>query len=184
MKIFANENCSIAYPSTFSLIAHDQLILWNTKCQAVEREEKDWEREVLRDTERFWEITFKVSPSQPSEDWHDEVVSRESLPSSTRKPEVFLSPSSSQLLRTLSLTLNTLDARPSLLLMLSMPSRDKVALSTVSVVNLTIRSPIQERSISPGVLNAILIVTLQYRLIFKHNVSDVFKVYINVKGSW
>ena len=52
-KIFTNENCSIVYLLMFSLKRHDQFILRTKQCQAVEREEKDWEREVLRDTERF-----------------------------------------------------------------------------------------------------------------------------------
>ena len=69
------------------------------------------------------------------------VVSRESLPSSTRRPEESSSPSWSRLSRTPSPTLSTLDARPLPLLMLSMPSRDRDALCTDSVVKSNLDRP-------------------------------------------
>merc|ERR1712087_725385 len=47
----------------------------------------DEEKAVTNDTERSYEITSKVLPNLPSDDWHDEVVSSESLVSSTKKPE-------------------------------------------------------------------------------------------------
>merc|ERR1712157_519925 len=44
------------------------------------------EKAVPNDTERSYVIASKVLPNLPSDDWHDEVVSSESLVSSMRNP--------------------------------------------------------------------------------------------------
>ena len=49
------------------------------KCQEEAKEEKDLERVVPRDTEKFFVIIFKVLPSQQFDDWPDVVESKESL---------------------------------------------------------------------------------------------------------
>merc|ERR1712176_886947 len=80
----------------------------------------DEEKAVPNDTERSYVITSKVLPNLPFDDWHDEVVSSESLVSSMKKPEV-LSKSfwkmSSEMLFPIP---NTLRGRLSLLWMLFM----------------------------------------------------------------
>merc|ERR1739844_778352 len=70
-------------------------LTWGHQEQRLEEEEK--EREELaaspapRDSsqERHSETAFSESPSQPSEDWQEEVESRESHLTSTRRPEPF-----------------------------------------------------------------------------------------------
>ena len=49
------------------------------KCQEEAKEEKDSERVVPRDTEKFFVIISKVLPSQQFDDWPDVVESKESL---------------------------------------------------------------------------------------------------------
>jgi hypothetical protein len=46
-------------------------------CQDEVKAERDWGKEVRSDTERFFETTFKASPSPLSDDWHAEGESRE-----------------------------------------------------------------------------------------------------------
>merc|ERR1712087_395955 len=74
-----------------------------------------------------------VSPSQPSEDSPEEVVSRESALSSMTRPDQSSRASS----ETPSPTLSTPRERPSPPSMSSMLSRDKAEPSTVSVVELS-----------------------------------------------
>merc|ERR1712156_998316 len=62
----------------------------NQKCLDEVKAVKVLEKEAPKGTEKFSEITSKVSPNQPSDDWRDEVVSNESPVSSTKKPEAFL----------------------------------------------------------------------------------------------
>merc|ERR1712025_94824 len=79
-----------------------------------EREVRDSEREAPSVTERFCVITSRESPSQPSEDWQEEVVSSVSPDSSTKRPEVSLRFSLRTSSETLLPTLNTPEERPSL----------------------------------------------------------------------
>merc|ERR1712080_393226 len=67
-----------------------------------------------------------VSPSQPSEDWPEEVESRESALSSMTRPELSSEASLITLSETQSPTLNTPRERPSPPSMSSMLLRDKV----------------------------------------------------------
>merc|ERR1712117_25526 len=83
--------------------------------------------------ERHSEIPFSESPSQPSEDWQEEVESRESPLTSMRRPEPFSDHSSRTSSETPLSTLNTPRERPSLPSTLSTLSRDKEELSTDSV---------------------------------------------------
>merc|ERR1711871_1343809 len=95
--------------------------------------ERSAEREEPRDSPpRPSRTPSSVSPSQPSEDSPDEVVSRESAPSSTTRPELS-SEASSTLSRTPLPTPSTPRERLSPPLMSSTPSRDKAEPSTVSV---------------------------------------------------
>ena len=71
--------------SATKLFAADQIQL--SSCLDEEKEARDSEREAPSVTEKFCETTSRVSPSQPSEDWPDEVASNESLDSSTKRPE-------------------------------------------------------------------------------------------------
>merc|ERR1712139_483708 len=77
--------------------------------------------------------TSWVSPSQPSEDSPEEVVSRESALSSMTRPEPSSRPSSRTSSETQSPTPSTPEERLSPLSMLSMHSRDKAEPSMVSV---------------------------------------------------
>merc|ERR1712127_571740 len=103
------------------------------KCLDEEKAVKVSEKVVPNDTEKSYEITSKVLPSLPSDDWHDEVVSSESLVSSMKKPEE----SSRSFWKTspvmLSLIPNTPSVRLSLLWTSSMLWNDKAELCTVSV---------------------------------------------------
>merc|ERR1712150_80538 len=111
-----------------------------------EREEKPnserlWENQVPRDShQRPLRRPSWVSPSQPSEDSPEEVVSRESAPSSMMRPELSSRPSSRMSSRIQSPTLNTPRERLSPLSTSSMLSRDKAEPSMVSVVELLIAS--------------------------------------------
>merc|ERR1712097_77724 len=73
-----------------------------------------------------------VSPSQPSEDSPEEVVSRESAPSSMMRPDLSSRASSRTSSETQSPTLSTPRERPSPLSTSSMLSRDKAEPSTDS----------------------------------------------------
>merc|ERR1712083_870391 len=112
----------------------------NHKChQEKEKEEKPnsenpWESQVPRDLlPRPSSIPSWVSPSQPSEDSPEEVVSRESAPSSMMRPDLSSRASSRTSSETQSPTLSTPRERPSPLSMSSMLSRDKAEPSMVSV---------------------------------------------------
>merc|ERR1711981_617404 len=88
------------------------------KChQPKQREvnsERSAEREEPRDSPpRPSRTPSSVSPSQPSEDSPEEVVSRESALSSMTRPELFSEASSRTLSETQSPTLNTPRERPS-----------------------------------------------------------------------
>ena len=85
--------------------------------------------------ERSTSHSWKVSPSQPSEDWPEEVVSKEFHSSSTIIPEISLRDSWAESSEMLSLILNTLRERPLQLWMLFMLLRDKVEPFMVSVHN-------------------------------------------------
>merc|ERR1711920_1136332 len=99
--------------------------------------ENPWVNQVPRDSPpRPSSKPSWVSPSQPSEDSPEEVVSRESAPSSMTRPELSSRPSSRMSSETQSPTLSTPRERPSPLSMSSMLSRDKAEPSTVSVVEL------------------------------------------------
>merc|ERR1711981_45423 len=114
-----------------------------TKCHHLKDSEKEekpnsekppWANQEPRDlpprpsSKPSWE-----SPSQPSEDLPEEVVSRESAPSSMMRPELSSRPSSRTSSETQSPTLNTPRERPSPPSMSSMLSRDKAEPSMVSV---------------------------------------------------
>merc|ERR1712167_407067 len=89
------------------------------------------EREVS--SERSLErLPSWVSPSQPSEDSPEEVVSRESALSSMTRPDLFSEASSRTSSETQSPTLSMPRERPSPPSMSSMLSRDKAEPSTVS----------------------------------------------------
>merc|ERR1712226_1199778 len=97
--------------------------------------EKPWANQEPRDLPpRPSNKPSWVSPSQPSEDSPEEVVSRESAPSSMTRPELSSRPSSRTSSETQSPTLSTPRERPSPPSMSSMLSRDKEEPSTVSVV--------------------------------------------------
>merc|ERR1711920_1081252 len=81
-----------------------------------------------------------VSPSQPSEDSPEEVVSRESAPSSMMRPDLSSSHSSRASSETQSPTLSTPRERPSPPSMSSMLSRDKAEPSMVSEAELLLVS--------------------------------------------
>merc|ERR1712110_1201558 len=99
--------------------------------------EKPWANQEPRDlppkpsSKPSWE-----SPSQPSEDSLEEVVSRESAPSSMMRPELSSSHSSGTSSETQSPTLSTPRERPSPPSMSSMLSRDKAEPSMVSEAEL------------------------------------------------
>ena len=61
----------------------------SSSCLDEEREEKVWERGEQNVIVKCFVTISKVSPSPPSDDWHDEEVSSEFLVSSMKKPEVF-----------------------------------------------------------------------------------------------
>merc|ERR1711898_20494 len=100
--------------------------------------EKPWANPAPRDSPQrpsskpSWE-----SPSQPSEDSLEEVVSRESAPSSMMRPELSSSHSSRTSSETQSPTLSTPRERLSPPSMSSMLSRDKAEPSTVSEAELS-----------------------------------------------
>merc|ERR1712147_432109 len=89
-------------------------------------------RESTRTAPARVEPPSSVSPSLPSEDSPEEVVSRESPPPSTRRPEVSSRPSSRTSSVTPSPTLSTPRERPSPPSTSSMLSRDRAEPSTVS----------------------------------------------------
>merc|ERR1712139_22741 len=100
--------------------------------------EKPWANPAPRESpQRPSRRPSWVSPSQPSEDSPEEVVSRESALSSMMKPELSSSHSSRTSSEIQSPTLNTPRERPSPPSMSSMLSRDKAEPSTVSVVELS-----------------------------------------------
>merc|ERR1712226_1008161 len=121
------------------------ILIEKTKChhpKDSEKEEKPnsekpWANQEPRDlpprpsSKPSWE-----SPSQPSEDSPEEVVSRESAPSSMMRPELSSRPSSRTSSETQSPTLSAPRERPSPPSMSSMLLRDKAEPSTVSVVEL------------------------------------------------
>merc|ERR1712007_401911 len=95
--------------------------------------ENPWENQVPRDSPpRPSSTPSWVSPSQPSEDSPEEVVSRESALSSMTRPDLSSEASSRTSSETLSPTLSTPRERPSPLSTSSMLSRDKAEPSTVS----------------------------------------------------
>ncbi len=99
----------------------------------LEEKEKSEPREPLpRDTQ---ELQFKASPSQPSEDWPEEEVSRESHHSSMMTQDKSLRDSLKVLSETLSPTLSMPEEKPSQLWTLFTLLRDKAELSTVLVVD-------------------------------------------------
>merc|ERR1712086_233146 len=88
---------------------------------------------VPRDTlPRLSRRPSSVSPSQPSEDWPEEVESRESAPSSMTRPELSSEASLRTSSETQSPTPSTPRERPSPPSMSSMLSRDKAEPFTVS----------------------------------------------------
>merc|ERR1712013_649420 len=103
---------------------------------AVARARAAWAASpALREWTSAVELSVRASSASPSllsADWHAEVASRESPPTSTRR----LAPSSAASSRTLSATPlctpNTPRERPSPLSTLSTLSRDRAAPSTVS----------------------------------------------------
>merc|ERR1712167_219990 len=100
--------------------------------------ENQWVNQVPRDLPpRPSSTPSWVSPSQPSEDSPEEVVSRESAPSSMTRPELSSSPSSKVSSETHSPTLSTPRERLSPPSMSSMLSRDKAEPSTVSEAELS-----------------------------------------------
>merc|ERR1739841_352628 len=116
-----------------------------TKChhpKDSEKEEKpnsenQWANQEPRDLPpRPSSIPSWVSPSQPSEDSPEEVVSRESALSSMTRPELSSSHSSRTSSETQSPTLSTPRERLSPPSMSSMLSRDKAEPSTVSEAEL------------------------------------------------
>merc|ERR1712167_364976 len=122
-------------------------LILNIKCQAEKvkaekpNSENQWANQEPRDLPpRPSSIPSWVSPSQPSEDLPEEVVSRESALSSMTRPDQSLRASSRTSSEIQSPTLNTPRERPSPLSMSSMLSRDKAEPSTVSVDELFIVS--------------------------------------------
>merc|ERR1711920_348159 len=100
--------------------------------------ENPWVNQVPRDSpQRPSSTPSWVSPSQPSEDSPEEVVSRESALSSMTRPDPSSRASSRTSSEIQSPTLNTPRERPSPPSMSSMLSRDKAEPSTVSVVELS-----------------------------------------------
>ena len=103
-------------------------------CRAAVREARVWEREEPSATGRCWEITFRVSRSQPSGGWHAEAEWSVSAVWSTRK----LAACWRSFLRTWSAmpwhTPSTPDARLWLPWTLCMPWSDRDVLYTVSAV--------------------------------------------------
>ena len=98
-----------------------------------EEKEKSVPREPPpRDTQ---ELQLKASPSQPSEDWPEEEVSRESRHSSMMTPDKSSRDSLKVLSEMPSPTLSTPEEKPLLLWTSFTPSRDKAELSTVSEVD-------------------------------------------------
>merc|ERR1712029_189466 len=114
-------------------------ITTNTKWQSdTEKEVKVLERVSARspprDTqERSTSHSWKELPSQPSEDWPEEVVSREFHSSSTTTPEISSRDSWAVLSETLLLILNTPRERLLPLWMSFMLLKDKAEPFTVSV---------------------------------------------------
>merc|ERR1712072_653969 len=99
--------------------------------------EKPWANPEPRDShQRPSRRPSWASPSQPSEDSPEEVVSRESAPSSMMRPELSSRPSSRTSSRIQSPTLSTPRERPSPLSTSSMLSRDKAEPSMVSEAEL------------------------------------------------
>merc|ERR1712139_251620 len=95
--------------------------------------EKPWANPEPRDShQRPSRKPSWVSPSQPSEDSPEEVVSRESAHSSTMRPDLFSEASSRMSSETQLPTLSTPRERPSPPSMSSTLSRDKEEPSTVS----------------------------------------------------
>merc|ERR1712007_381777 len=98
--------------------------------------ENQWENQVPRDLpQRPSSTPSWASPSQPSEDSPEEVVSRESALSSMTRPDPSSRASSRTSSETQSPTLSTPRERPSPPSMSSMLSRDKAEPSMVSVVD-------------------------------------------------
>merc|ERR1719216_695623 len=85
----------------------------------------DFGRKTLRES-------ILASPSLLSADWHAEVASSASPPTSTRRPVLSSAPSSRTLSATPLCTPNTPRERPSPLSTLSTLSRDRAEPSTVS----------------------------------------------------
>merc|ERR1719442_243927 len=108
---------------------------WDQQEEAKEESsERSPERPVPRDIKpRLSRRPSWVSPSQPSEDSPEEVVSRESAHSSTTRPELSSEVSSRTSSRIPSPTPNTPRERPSPPSMSSTLSRDKERPFTVSV---------------------------------------------------
>merc|ERR1712097_37020 len=103
--------------------------------------ERPWANPELREShQRLSRKPSWVSPSQPSEDSPEEVVSRESAPSSMMRPELFSRASSKTSSETQSPTLSMPRERPSPHSMSSMLSRDKAEPSMVSVDELVVVS--------------------------------------------
>merc|ERR1711990_550607 len=99
--------------------------------------ENPWVNPVPRDSpQRPSSTPSWASPSQPSEDSPEEVVSRESAPSSMMRPDLSSSHSSRTSSETQSPTLSTPRERPSPPSMSSMLSRDKAEPSMVSEAEL------------------------------------------------
>merc|ERR1712139_370256 len=115
------------------------------KCQVLKvkaekpNSENQWANQEPRDLPpRPSSIPSWVSPSQPSEDLPEEVVSRESALSSMTRPDQSSRASSRVSSEIQSPTLNTPRERPSPLSMSSMLSRDKAEPSTVSEAELLV----------------------------------------------
>merc|ERR1712070_269894 len=101
--------------------------------------ENPWVNQEPRDSpQRPSSTPSWVSPSQPSEDSPEEVVSRESALSSMTRPDQSSRASSRTSSETQSPTLNTPRERPSPPSMSSMLSRDKAEPSMVSVDELLV----------------------------------------------
>merc|ERR1712176_929050 len=100
----------------------------------VKASERESERSPPRDTqERLTDHFWRASPSQPSGDSPEEVVSRESASSSTTTPGTSSRDSSAVSSETLSPTPSTPRGRPSPLWTSSTPSRDREEPFTASV---------------------------------------------------
>merc|ERR1711934_843147 len=113
---------------------HYNLLQWHQPTEEKEvNSERSQAKPELKDTlPRLSRKPSLVSPSQPSEDWPEEVESRESALSSMTRPELFSEASSRTSSETQLPTPSTPRERLSPPSMSSMLSRDKVELSTVS----------------------------------------------------